>query len=77
MPFYTEKLGFDPFDEHCVGSQLKFSWLPRQCYQTGKSLWFKRAYRRSAVWKGSRSLIWKYRWYDKHEYFILKLRGEV
>jgi hypothetical protein len=78
MPFYREKLGdFDTFDRHCIGSQLKFSWLPRRCYQTGRSLWLKRAYKRSALWTGPGTPVWEYRWYHKHEYLKLKIKGEV
>lgn len=78
VPFYSEKIGnFDTFDDHCVGAQLKFTWLPKRCYHTGKLLWLKRAYKRSALWTGPGTPVWEYRWYDKHQFVILKIKGEV
>ena len=91
MPFYSEKIGnVDTFNDHCVGATERMSWLPRRCYESNRVLWLKKAIRRSAVnlkvkekytgiskWTGRFEPVWEHRWYHKHEYLKLKIKGEV
>jgi len=78
MHFYSEKIGnFDTFNSHCVGATETISWLPRRCYESNRVLWLRKAIRRSAMWTGPGEPAWEHRWYHKHEYLKLKIKGEV
>ena len=65
------------FNRHCVGTELKFSFIPRQCYVSGKKLWLTWAYRRTAMWTGPGDPIFEHRWYDKTEFIIERLKNKV
>lgn len=65
----------ESFIAHSIGVQLRFSWLPTKCALSGKSIWFKNAYRHTAMYTGPGDPVFEHRWYDQHEYVIAKLKG--
>jgi len=78
MPFYSHDRAdsWDHFERHSIGTEIKFTYLPKRCYITGKWLWLKKAVRKVALWTGPGDSIFEYRWYDKDEYLFYKLRSE-
>ena len=61
----------------CIGTELKFTWLPKRCHFTGKILWMKLAYKQTAMYPGPGDVIFEERWYDKKEFLIAILKGIV
>lgn len=56
--------------------KLRFSFLPRKCRVSGKSIWFKTAYRvRYAVVGWDMDEYYNDRWYSKQEYVMLVLKA--
>jgi len=68
---------YDPFKNKCIGTEYKFTWLPQRCYITGNRLWLKKAYRQTAFWTGPGEPVFEYRWYEKDEFLIAKIKGIV
>lgn len=68
---------YDPFSNRCIGTELKFTWVPKKCHITGKKLWLQNAYKQTAVWASPDDSIFEYRWYDKDEFLIARIKGEV
>lgn len=57
-------------------TEHKLCLWPRHCYQTKKSLWLKYAYRTSNYYRsGDIDFVREDRWYDKHEFLLLTLKG--
>jgi len=78
MPFYNSRDrvdDWDHFDHHSIGTTLRFAWLPKRCWLSDKRLWLQFAYRKVAMWTGPGEPVFEYRWYDKDEYLIAKLKG--
>jgi hypothetical protein len=73
IPFMDD----DGFIRRCVGWEVQRSILPRRCYYTNKSLWFRRAYKGTSVLTGPGDPIFDYRWVDAKEYLFLKIKGVV
>lgn len=72
--FYNDGAdSYDSFESHCIETRLTFSWLPRKCWLSGNSIWFKKAYKKTAMWTGPGTPIYEDRWYDKDIYIISKL----
>ena len=67
---------YDPFKDKCVGTQLEFTFLPKKCYITGRTLMFEYAYKQTAMWTNN-EIVFEHRYYDRHEFLIAKLKGEV
>ena len=67
----------DPFSRYCIGTQLKFVWLPKRCHFTDKLLWLKYAYVQTAMYTGPGDAIFEERWYDKNEFILEKIKGTV
>lgn len=72
MPFYDEG-----FKDHCISTDLKFAFLPKTCHISGKTIWLKFGYRQLAGWTGTDYPVFEYRWYDKHEFLIAKIMGNI
>lgn len=68
---------YDGFKSHCLGWQLKFSFLPRRCYYTKKRIWFKLAYKGTAMWTGPGDPVYETRWVDSKEYILLKIVDKI
>ena len=67
----------DSFKRLCIGWEKKISWLPRKCFYTNKSLWFKRAYMGTAMLTGPGDTLFEHRWVDQKEYLFLRLKGTI
>ena len=65
---------YDYFYDKLIGTQLKFAWLPKTCYISGKRIWLKRAYRMTRMITGPGDPIFEHRWHDKMEHIIWKLK---
>ena len=77
MPFYDSKDrvdGWDHFDRVST-TNLKFTFLPRRCYISGKYIWLKHAYRKTATYTGPGEPVHEHRWYDKKEFLVARLKG--
>jgi hypothetical protein len=67
----------DSFKRRCIGWQLEYSFLPRRCYYTKKLLWFKNAYKGTAMVTGPGEPIFEDRWCERNKYLILKIKGTI
>ena len=56
---------------------LKFAWRPQRCEFSGQWIWFKLAYRGTAVYTGPGAPVYEYRWATTEEYLVAKLKGTV
>ena len=75
--FYDDTKAYDGFKDHCIGTQLKFAIFPKKCHLTGKRIWLTKAYKQTAMWTGPGDPAFEYRWYDKKEFLIARLKGTV
>ena len=66
-----------PFTSRCIGTEKKFTWFPKKCHITGKKLWLTNAYKQTAMWTGPDDPMFEYRWYDKNEFIIARIKGKV
>jgi hypothetical protein len=67
----------DGFKRRCLGWQQKVSILPRRCYYTNKSLWFKKSFKGTAMLTGPGDPIFEDRWVHPKEYLFLKIKGII
>ena len=67
----------ETFKRRCIGWELKFSFIPRRSYYTGKYLWLKKAWRGTALLTGPGEPIFNYRWCGREELLFLKLKGTI
>ena len=67
----------DPFKRRCIGTELKFTFVPRRCHFTGRILWLEHAYQQTSMLTGPGDPIFDYRWYDKDEFLLAKIKGIV
>lgn len=67
----------ETFNRRCLGWQLKFCLFPRRCFYTGKYLWFKMAYKGTAMLTGPGEPLFEDRWCDRKEFLFLKIKGIV
>jgi hypothetical protein len=67
----------DYFMDHVVGRQLKVALMPRHCHITNRLLWLEYAYCITAMYTGPGEPIFEYRWYDKNEYLIARLKDLI
>lgn len=67
----------DGFVRRCVGWHLQWCLLPRRCFYTNRSLWFKQAYMGVSMLTGPGEPIFDYRWVDSKEFLLLTIKGEI
>ena len=67
----------DPFKFRCIGTELKFLFLPKVCHITGKKLWLENVYKQTAMYTGPGDPVFEYRYYDKNEFLIARIKGTV
>ena len=60
-----------------IGTKNKFLLLPRRCKLSDKLLWFTNAYVEIHCFIGPGDSIFEYKYYDKNEYLVNKLKGKV
>lgn len=66
---------YDPFySKMMLGADYKFAWLPKKCYLTGKRIWLTYGYRLTRIIAGPGDTLFEYRWHDKNEHIIWKLK---
>jgi hypothetical protein len=56
---------------------LKFTWVPQRCQLTNKLLWLCCAYKGTAVYTGPGSPVYEYRWIDKSQFLLARLKGQI
>jgi hypothetical protein len=72
MPQIT---GYDPFYSRLlIETEFTFAWLPKKCHISGKRIWLKYGYRLTRIITGPGDSIFEYRWHDKVEHLIWKLK---
>ena len=54
--------------------RLKFALLPKKCDLTGKTIWFKIAYKGTAVWTGPGAPIQEDKWHGKLEHLVWQIK---
>lgn len=74
---YKDYLNYDGFKTHVIGTEVKFLYWPRKCYISGKWLIFKEAYKQTAMWTGPGDPVFEYRYYNKSEFLIEKIKGQI
>lgn len=74
---YKDYLNYDGFKTHVVGTQLQFVVFPKRCHFTKKILWLEYAYKQTAMWTGPDLPVFEYRYYDKKEFLVNRLKGIV
>lgn len=67
----------DFFYERCIGKELLWAFWPRRCYSSGKFIWFTTGYRLTAMYTGPGLPELEYRWFDRHEYIMALITGEI
>jgi hypothetical protein len=75
MGFDSGPINYDHFYTRCLGAQLKFVWLPKQCGISGKSIWLTHAYKLTAMYTGPGEPVFETRWHDRHEHLVWKIKG--
>jgi len=56
---------------------VKFAWWPRRCWLSGRQLWLTRAYQGTAMWTGPSNTVFEYRWVDRDQYLVAKIKGTL
>lgn len=70
-------LNFYAFKKHCIGTEYKFTYFPKNCFLSNKRIWLEKAYKQTAMWTGPGDPVFESRWYNKDEYLIAKIKGEL
>ena len=63
------------FYERRIGTQRKFSWLPRRCYLSGKLLFLKRSVVVTGMMTGPTDIDFETFWCDPKEFFLDEIKG--
>lgn len=80
MPLDNTNWSYDTdraWKDHCIGWETKISFWPRRCYYSNKLLWFKFAYKGTAMWTGPGEPVFEHRWIDKNQYLLEKVKGSI
>lgn len=64
------------FYDRRIGKQEKFSWLPRRCYLSGKSLFLKKSIVVTGMMTGPGNIDFADFWCDKKEFFLDEIKGK-
>ena len=65
------------FRRRCIGTELTFVVFPKKCFITGKLIWLQLAYKQTSLLTGPGDDIFEYRWYNKDEFVIARIKGIV
>lgn len=63
------------FYRRCAGWKLKFALWPRRCDLTNNLIWLKHGYQGMAILTGPGEDIVEWRWHDKDEHLMWKIKG--
>ena len=58
-----------------VGTEYTFLFFPKRCHATKKLLWLTYAYNEIHMYTGPGDTIFEYKYYDKHQYLVKKIKG--
>jgi len=64
----------EDFLRRCIGKQIKFAWLPKRCYLSGKLIWLRKGYKLTSMLTGPGDPIFDYRWHDVKEHIFWELK---
>jgi hypothetical protein len=64
------------FYDRRVGKQVKFSWLPRRCYLSGKLLFLKKSVVITGMMVGPGDIDFHTFWCDEREFFLDEFKGK-
>lgn len=64
------------FYDRRIGKQEKFSWWPRRCYLSGKSLFLKKSIVVTGMMTGPGDIDFTDFWCDKKEFFLNEIKGK-
>lgn len=67
----------DNFKRRCIGWELKFCLVPKKCFYSGKRLWFKLAYKGTAMICGPGDALFYYRWVERKEFLLQRIKGTI
>ena len=67
---------YDPFYSRAKW-EYKFLLFPRKSEDSGKWIWFKRAYKGTRMITGPGTPVFEYRWFTKEEFMFKKLKGVI
>jgi hypothetical protein len=70
--YYYDEI--EHFHNKCLGWELKFALLPKYCILSGKKIWLKFGYKGYAMYFGPGDPVIDYRWHDKNEHIVWKLK---
>jgi hypothetical protein len=56
---------------------LKFAWLPTRCDLSNKLIWFKVAYKGTAMFTGPGNPVFDNRWVTKEDFLFARLKGKI
>lgn len=60
-----------------VGTEYQFLLLPKRCHITNQILWFTYAYVETHMFTGPGDSIFEYKYYDKQQYLVNKIKGTI
>ena len=62
------------FYDRRIGKQEKFSWWPRRCYLSGKSLFLKKSIVVTGMMTGPSGIDFESFWCDSKEFFLSEFK---
>jgi len=65
------------FKRRCIGWEYRIPLWPRRCYYSKKLLWLKKAYLGVSMLTGPGEPIFEYRWIEKNEFLIQRIKGTI
>lgn len=65
------------FKRKCISWELKISIWPRRCHYTDRLIWFKTAYKGTAILYGPGDPVFEHRWVEKNQYLLEKIKGTI
>jgi len=73
IPFY--KAQDDIWFYKTATIKYSFALLPKRCDLSGKRIWLENGYKFTKMITGPGDPVYLYRWHNKHEHLIWKLKG--
>jgi len=55
----------------------KFAWLPKRCDLSNKIIWFKVAYKGTAMFTGPGNPVIDTRWISKEDFLFARIAGKI
>ena len=77
MPLDSLMWSNEDFKRRCVGWKLCIPFWPQRCHFSKKLLWLERAYLGVGMIAGPGEPVFEYRWIEKNEFLIQRIKGTV